>query len=92
MVTEGMGEITDRTWEHLAPSDEMITLTRRLLLRSARALARDGSRPRAADEPDVYYQARGGYFTAPADESVQDLYWKNLAETRSEIPFAMAAE
>ena len=92
MVTEGMGEITDRTWEHLAPSDEMITLTRRLLLRSARALAKAGSRPRGADQPDVYYQARGGYFTAPSEESMQDLYWKKLAETRSEIPFAMAAE
>jgi hypothetical protein len=37
-VTESMGEITDRTIEHLAPSDRLITATRRRLLDAARAL------------------------------------------------------
>ena len=37
-ITESMGEIVDHTWEHLAPSDQMITRTRRRLLMAARAL------------------------------------------------------
>src|SRR5262249_25081971 len=37
-VTESMGEITDRTLEHLAPSDRIIIVTRRRLLDAVRAL------------------------------------------------------
>ncbi len=36
-VQESMGAITDHTFEHLAPSDQMITQTRRRLIRAARA-------------------------------------------------------
>ena len=35
-VTVSMGEISDRTLEHLAPSDRMIVVTRRRLLDAAR--------------------------------------------------------
>ncbi len=37
-VQESMGPIVDHEWEHLAPSDQMITRTRRRLLMAARAL------------------------------------------------------
>ena len=37
-VTESMGAILDHSFEHLAPSDLMITRTRRRLLLAARAL------------------------------------------------------
>jgi hypothetical protein len=37
-ITESMGEIVDHSFEHLAPSDQMITRTRRRLLLAARAL------------------------------------------------------
>jgi len=36
-ITESMGPIVDHTFEHLAPSDRMITHTRRRLLMAARA-------------------------------------------------------
>ena len=37
-ITESMGPVTDHAFEHLAPSDQMITRTRRRLLMAARAL------------------------------------------------------
>ena len=37
-ITESMGPIVDHTFEHLGPSDQMITRTRRRLLRASRAL------------------------------------------------------
>ena len=37
-ITESMGDIVDHSFEHLAPSDQMITRTRRRLLMAARAL------------------------------------------------------
>ncbi len=41
-ITESMGPIVDHTLEHLAPSDQMITRTRRRLLMAARALRDNG--------------------------------------------------
>jgi phthalate 4,5-dioxygenase len=40
-VTESMGEISDRTLEHRAPSDRMIVVTRRRLLEVVRCLRRE---------------------------------------------------
>ena len=60
-VTESMGGIVDRGREHLAPSDRMITTTRRRLLNAARALQRreEGARD-GRPVPDIYRRARGG--------------------------------
>ena len=44
-ITESMGPITDHGFEHLAPSDQMITRTRRRLLIAARALRDQGTCP-----------------------------------------------
>ena len=44
-VTESMGPITDHCFEHLAPSDQMVTRTRRRLLMAARALRENGTLP-----------------------------------------------
>src|SRR3974390_2820059 len=44
-VTESMGPILDHTLEHLAPSDQMITRTRRRLLMAARAWRGKGFPP-----------------------------------------------
>ena len=44
-MTESMGSIVDHGFEQLAPSDHMITQTRRRLLRAARALAKAGTVP-----------------------------------------------
>ena len=42
-ITESMGPIVDHSFEHLAPSDQMITRTRRRLLLAARALRDKGT-------------------------------------------------
>jgi phthalate 4,5-dioxygenase len=50
-ITESMGPIVDHSFEHLAPSDQMITRTRRRLLLAARALRDHGTAPRASTRP-----------------------------------------
>ena len=47
-ITESMGPIVDHEFEHLAPSDQMITRTRRRLLMAARALREGGTCRRAS--------------------------------------------
>ena len=59
-ITESMGEIVDHSFEHLAPSDQMITRTRRRLLLAARALREKGVVPAGVDDPGIYMQARSG--------------------------------
>jgi hypothetical protein len=91
MATESMGPITDWDFEHLAPSDRMITTARRRLLGALKDFQR-GERPPMADTPDVYYQARGGYFEAPVGAKMADIYKDKVEETRATIPYAVAAE
>jgi phthalate 4,5-dioxygenase len=59
-ITESMGEIVDHSLEHLAPSDQMITRTRRRLLMAARALRNQGTVPPAVDDPGLYMKIRSG--------------------------------
>ena len=91
MVTESMGEITDWDFERLAPSDHMITLARRRLLGAVKGVQAGQPAPLAAT-PEVYYQARGGYFEAPEGVDMMTLYEQKVAETRATIPYAVAAE
>ena len=72
-----MGPITDHGFEHLGPSDLMITRTRRRLLRAARALKKDGTVPPGVDDPDIYVQVRSGDFLA--DEKIA---WRDAYECR----------
>jgi phthalate 4,5-dioxygenase oxygenase subunit len=51
MVTESMGPIYDRTQEHLGTIDKAIIRMRQLLIRSAKALAADGTAPPALAGP-----------------------------------------
>jgi phenylpropionate dioxygenase-like ring-hydroxylating dioxygenase large terminal subunit len=67
-ITESMGEIVDHTYEHLAPSDQMITRTRRRLLLAARALREKGVMPPGLDDPSIYMQARSGEVVLAADD------------------------
>jgi phthalate 4,5-dioxygenase len=76
-VTESMGEITDHTWEHLAPSDLMITKTRRRILSALQAHMKDGTVPPAVDDPEVQSLQRGGSFVAP-----RNLDWRAAYEDR----------
>jgi len=81
-ITESMGPIVDHTWEHLAPSDQMITRTRRRLLMAARALRDQGVAPPGAEDPSVY-RARSGYLVTNDNENDknewQEVYAKQLA-------------
>src|SRR5438067_6776120 len=64
-ITESMGPIVDHELEHLAPSDQMITRTRRRLLMAARALRDQRIMPPGAENADVYRGARAGYLVSP---------------------------
>jgi phthalate 4,5-dioxygenase len=74
-VTESMGPITDHDFENLAPTDQMIALTRRRLLLTARAFANKGAVPPGVDNPDIYFKARAGSFlfdpAAPLTEAYE---------------------
>jgi hypothetical protein len=78
-ITESMGPITDHESEHLAPSDQMITRTRRRLLMAARALRDRGVLPPGVENADVYRGARSGYFVSDDQSLWQEIYAKQLA-------------
>jgi hypothetical protein len=50
-IQESMGPIQDRTKEHLCATDKGIVMTRRILLRAAKAAAEGGAVP--ATEPEA---------------------------------------
>ena len=79
-ITESMGPIVDHEWEHLAPSDQMITRTRRRLLVAARNLRDKGVLPPGVEDPQVY-RARSGYFVSEGDGdgAWQEVYARQLA-------------
>ena len=74
-----MGPITDHGFEHLAPSDQMITRTRRRLLIAARALRDQGILPPGVQNADVFRGARSGYFVSDDKSSWQEIYATQLA-------------
>ena len=77
-ITESMGPVVDRTFEHLAPSDQMITRTRRRLLMAARALRDAGTMPPGVEDSKVFRGARGGYFVSD-NGPWQEVYARQLA-------------
>jgi hypothetical protein len=74
-----MGGILDHEWEHLAPSDIMITRTRRRLLTAARALRDEGVLPPGVENAEVYRGARSGYLVSAGTDAWQQLYAEELA-------------
>lgn len=78
-ITESMGPVTDFAFEHLAPSDQMITRTRRRLLMAARALRDKSVMPPGADDPSVYRRARSGYLTTRDQSAWEEVYDRELA-------------
>jgi phenylpropionate dioxygenase-like ring-hydroxylating dioxygenase large terminal subunit len=67
-ITESMGDIVDHSFEHLAPSDQMITRTRRRLLMAARSLHEKGVAPPCVDQPDIFKQVRSGEAVLAVDD------------------------
>jgi hypothetical protein len=90
-ITESMGPVTDHTFEHLAPSDQMITRTRRRLLMAARALREKGVAPPAAEDPEVFRAVRSGYLHSGDDGSWQEVYAKQLAAAVHPAPVPLRA-
>ena len=86
-----MGAITDRTLEHLAPSDRMITMTRRRLLDAVRALRDNGTAPPLVDDPQISSNVRSGELVAPAGQSWLDAYEQTLGRALHPV-LAEAAE
>ena len=60
MAQETMGEIYDRTQEHLGTSDNMVIRTRRRLINSAKAYRDQGTIPPGVDKPELYRMRSGG--------------------------------
>jgi phenylpropionate dioxygenase-like ring-hydroxylating dioxygenase large terminal subunit len=81
-ITESMGPITDHTFEHLGPSDQMITRTRRRLLMAARALRDEGTLPPGVEDASIYHGARSGYFVSDDQGPWKDVYERRLAAAK----------
>ena len=61
-ITESMGPIVDHDWEHLAPSDRMISQTRKKLIRAAKTFSKGGKPPPGSNNPELFLRARSGDF------------------------------
>ena len=83
MITESMGGIPDMTNEHLAPSDHMITVTRRRIIQAVNAFSTAGVRPPAADTPADYLLARAGFFEAPEARDWLEAYRERVDAARA---------
>lgn len=79
-VTESMGPISDHEFEHLSPSDIMITRTRRRLLFAARAWRDKGVIPDGVDDPAVFFQARSGSYLHEPSADWSEAYRQQLQQ------------
>ncbi len=84
--------MVDRTWEHLAPSDRMITTTRRRLLNAANALRDHGTMPPGVEDPYASRDARAGAFVAPEGKDWYEAYTEQLNRSVSPLWTRQAAE
>jgi phthalate 4,5-dioxygenase oxygenase subunit len=84
-MIECMGEVVDRSLEHLAPSDRMIAITRKRLLQAAQELLAEKKVPATVDNPDIYLGARGGAFVAPVEQDWLDAYAEKLQTAKSPL-------
>jgi phthalate 4,5-dioxygenase len=80
-VTESMGPIVDRSFENLASSDIAVARNRRMLLNTLRAF-KEGKRPPASDDPALFAQPRGGYYTTTREGDWLELHAEELAKLR----------
>ena len=74
-----LGIISDRTLEHLVPSDAMIVRARRKLLRLVEGFAADkAAKLPGVDDPGIYRGHRAGNFIAPASKPFRDAYEEQM--------------
>jgi hypothetical protein len=91
-ITESMGGISDHEWEHLGPSDRMITRTRRRMLVAARAWQADGTVPPGVDDPLLYLQARSGFFLSEEGLDWREAWQRQVAAAARPVGLPQAAE
>jgi hypothetical protein len=73
-IQETMDPIIDRSKEHLAASDRMVMLTRRVLLKAVTDYEQTGKLPAVLDDPSLCRQARGGDLVSAAGTDWLDAY------------------
>lgn len=81
-ITESMGDIVDRTMEHLTPGDAMIIKTRQRMIKAAKALEA-GVTPPGVDNPEIALQARSGAYVAPVGGDWLEAYQERLRRAES---------
>ena len=74
-----MGQIWDRTQEHLGTSDSAIISVRRRLIRASKELRDHGTAPAEIDNPEAY-MVRADALLLPAEES-----WLKASEKRRRV-------
>jgi hypothetical protein len=87
-----MGDITDYTQEHLAPSDIMITKTRRRLVKAATTFFEKKQLPDSYGRADAFDGVRGGNYQSPVDLDWLDGYRDQLDRSPLETIYVKAAE
>jgi phthalate 4,5-dioxygenase oxygenase subunit len=90
-ITESMGEIVDHSFEHFVPSDQMISQTRRRLLRAAAAFQATNAPPPGAANPEIYAMPRGGDYLAATDADWTQAYDAQIIALGNRIGPARAA-
>ncbi|MFJ9377241.1 Rieske 2Fe-2S domain-containing protein [Streptomyces sp. NPDC101455] len=85
MITESMGAVVDRSFEHLSASDLMISRTRRRLLKAVDAYAATGELPVTVDNPGLTrgIMAGGGHVPEGTDWLQ---YYRDVAEAAGADP------
>jgi phthalate 4,5-dioxygenase oxygenase subunit len=91
-IIESMGEIVDRSLEHLSASDIMVTRTRRRLAEAARQFAEQGILPRSAHDPSISRRSRSGSFIASNALSWEQALADELDKAQSPTGILQAAE
>ncbi|HEV2550300.1 MAG TPA: hypothetical protein VGU20_23515, partial [Stellaceae bacterium] len=91
-VTESIGAISRHEFEHLGPSDRMITRTRRRLLQAARAWRAEGVGPPGVDDSNLYLTARSGFFLSEEGLDWREAYARQVGTAVRPVPMPQAAE
>jgi phthalate 4,5-dioxygenase oxygenase subunit len=79
-VTESMGPIVDHSLEHLCPSDLMVARTRRRLLQAAKSFVEGKAPAPGSQNPEIFRDARSGFFTTNESVPWQQLYAEHLKQ------------
>jgi hypothetical protein len=77
-ITESMGPITDHSFEHLAPTDQMIAFVRRSLAKALHNFRDNQAAAPGVFSPEVYFGARSGAFWSDAATGFADAYKAEL--------------